>query len=94
MTRWLRRGADTVSSAHKSHGRESRKTAHTKTRKGGALYIFVSEQAGDVDMDVTDVQSGRRYEFCLEEERTVLFATDNEGNILDAYRNVSILTTR
>lgn len=52
----------------------------------GNLFIFVSESAWDADIAVRDTATGRSYAFRLEEERSVLFATDKSGRVLAVYR--------
>ncbi|MFC5651865.1 beta-galactosidase [Paenibacillus solisilvae] len=54
--------------------------------KEGFLYIFVSEYAWDVPIEVKDTHSGKSYAFVLEKERSVLFAADSEGGLLAVYR--------
>lgn len=54
--------------------------------KDGFLYIFVSEFAWDADIAVKDTDTGASYSFCLEPERTVMFAADREGRLLSVYR--------
>ncbi|WP_338157738.1 hypothetical protein [Paenibacillus larvae] len=59
----------------------------------GALYIFVSEYAYNADIMVQDPATGRTYEFVLETERSVMFATDLTGKVQQVYRpdEVSII---
>ena len=52
----------------------------------GALYIFVSELGSDAAIDVRDVKSGKRFSFTLEQERSVMFAVDEAGQLLAVYR--------
>ncbi|ASA25878.1 beta-galactosidase [Paenibacillus donghaensis] len=52
----------------------------------GAVYIFVSEYAWDADIEVRDTATGQHYSFQLEQERSVLFAVDQEGQLLSVYR--------
>ncbi|MOA26051.1 hypothetical protein D3C78_1468180 [compost metagenome] len=52
----------------------------------GALFTFVSEYAQDAKIEVKDSATGRTYAFLLEQERSVLFATDNKGDLLGVYR--------
>ncbi|WP_274651993.1 alpha-amylase family protein [Paenibacillus humicola] len=52
----------------------------------GALYVFVSELGCDADIEVRDPQTGKRYGFTLEQERTVMFAADASGRITAVYR--------
>jgi hypothetical protein len=52
----------------------------------GALFTFVSEYAQDVKIEVMDSATGRTYAFLLEQERSVLFATDIKGDLLGVYR--------
>ncbi|WP_205516890.1 beta-galactosidase [Paenibacillus sp. SYP-B3998] len=56
------------------------------TFEQGALYIFVSEYSVDTHVEVKDPVTGKSYEFELESERTVMFATDRQGNVLTVYR--------
>jgi hypothetical protein len=53
---------------------------------GGNLYIFVSEYAVSVQVHVRDTGTGISYEFLLEKNRSVLFATDVDGQLLALYR--------
>ncbi|QGQ99737.1 glycoside hydrolase [Paenibacillus psychroresistens] len=61
----------------------------------GSLFIFVSEFAGDSPIAVKDAVTGFTYSFILEEERSVLFATDAKGRVTAVYRpeevNVSVV---
>lgn len=52
----------------------------------GGLFTFVSEYALDVKIEVKDSATGRTYSFVLEQERSVLFATDIKGDLLGVYR--------
>lgn len=52
----------------------------------GALYIFVSEYAWDTEVEVRDRKTGVSYRFRLEQERSVLFATDKQGQLTSVYR--------
>ncbi|MFJ5759072.1 beta-galactosidase [Neobacillus sp. NPDC093182] len=52
----------------------------------GKLLIFVSEFGADANIKVSDPATGQTYEFRLESERSVLFATDKTGEILGIYR--------
>ncbi|WP_340397925.1 beta-galactosidase [Paenibacillus sp. FSL E2-0202] len=52
----------------------------------GALFTFVSEYAQDAKIEVKDSATGRTYSFVLEQERSVLFATDSKGDLLGVYR--------
>lgn len=52
----------------------------------GNLYIFVSEYAMPVQVDARDTVTGISYEFLLEKNRSVLFATDADGQLLAVYR--------
>lgn len=54
--------------------------------ESGALFVFVSEFGSDAEISVKDNKTGRTYSFRLEEERSVLFAVDNGGNLLSTYR--------
>ncbi|MCZ8516889.1 beta-galactosidase [Paenibacillus filicis] len=54
--------------------------------KEGALFIFVSECSADVSVDAVDPVTGTGYEFTLEKERTVMFATDAGGAVTAVYR--------
>jgi len=56
----------------------------------GALYVFVSEFGCAADIEVRDPQSGKKYAFTLESERSLLFATDEEGNLTTVYRNLAV----
>ncbi|MFD0693933.1 beta-galactosidase [Paenibacillus sp. GCM10027628] len=54
--------------------------------KEGFLYVFVSEFAWNVNIEVKDTVSEATYAFTLEKERSVLFAADAEGKIISVYR--------
>ncbi|TXK84348.1 beta-galactosidase [Paenibacillus sp. N3.4] len=54
--------------------------------KGGFLYVFVSEFAWDVNVQVKDTDSEATYTFNLEKERSVLFAADTQGKLIAVYR--------
>ncbi len=58
--------------------------------KEGDLFIFVSEFAEDVEIEVTNPHTGRTYAFILEQERSVLYHTDLTGTVVNSYRNVTI----
>ncbi|MFB5673837.1 beta-galactosidase [Paenibacillus terreus] len=53
---------------------------------GGNLFIFVSEYAVSVQVHVRDAVTSLSYEFLLEKNRSVLFATDAGGQLLAVYR--------
>lgn len=52
----------------------------------GDLYIFVSECAGDVDVEVTNPVLDRTYSVTIEQERSVMFCTDAKGEMVATYR--------
>ncbi|MNH96335.1 Beta-galactosidase [compost metagenome] len=54
--------------------------------KDGDLFIFVSEFGADIDIRITNPSTNQTYSFTLESERTVMFATDCNGNIQTVYR--------
>lgn len=54
--------------------------------KDGFLYVFVSEFAWDVKVEVKDTDTEATYAFTVEKERSVLFAADAEGNLISVYR--------
>ncbi|RAV14399.1 beta-galactosidase [Paenibacillus contaminans] len=54
--------------------------------RDGSLYVFVSEYGRSAAIRVKDPASGRTYEFKLASERSVLFATNNAGELLSVYR--------
>ncbi|MGF7048627.1 hypothetical protein J2T13_003135 [Paenibacillus sp. DS2015] len=56
----------------------------------GALFTFVSEYALDAKIEVKDPATGRTYAFMLEQERSVLFATDKAGDLLGVYRPLEV----
>ncbi|WP_066191466.1 beta-galactosidase [Gracilibacillus timonensis] len=58
----------------------------------GNLYIFVSEYAVDTPIEIRDQASEKRYRFTLEKERSQLFATDKQGNVIASYREWAIIT--
>ncbi|MCK0471016.1 beta-galactosidase [Halalkalibacter sp. APA_J-10(15)] len=52
----------------------------------GNLFVFVSEEAHDVEVQVEDPETGISYQFTLESDRSVLFATNLNGEITAVYR--------
>jgi len=52
----------------------------------GDLYIFVSEYSRNTQVKIKDLTTEAMYTFLLEKERTVMFAVDNEGQVLSIYR--------
>ncbi|OPH56357.1 glycoside hydrolase [Paenibacillus ferrarius] len=54
--------------------------------KDGFLYVFVSEFAWDVTIEVKDTDTEATYTFTLEKERSVLFAADAGGHLISVYR--------
>jgi hypothetical protein len=54
--------------------------------KDGFLYTFVSEYAWDTNIRIKDQDTGMTYAFVLEQERSVLFATNTAGQITSVYR--------
>ncbi|SFE74068.1 prepilin-type processing-associated H-X9-DG domain-containing protein [Paenibacillus algorifonticola] len=52
----------------------------------GNLYIFVSEYSSDIELEIRDPLTGAHYAFVLENERTVMFVADHEGQLLSVYR--------
>ncbi|MCP3738606.1 beta-galactosidase [Rossellomorea sp. BNER] len=54
--------------------------------ENGKLFIFISEFGENTTIKITDPGTNQTYEFLLESERSVLFATDKTGEILDTYR--------
>nr|WP_275583381.1 beta-galactosidase [Bacillus pakistanensis] len=56
----------------------------------GKLFIFISEYGVNTFTKISDPETGQSYEFLLESERSVLFATDREGKILDTYRGEEV----
>ncbi|ULO04922.1 beta-galactosidase [Paenibacillus sp. 19GGS1-52] len=52
----------------------------------GALFIFVSEYAWECPIEVRDPRNGTSYRFLLGAERSILFATDPLGTLLETYR--------
>lgn len=59
----------------------------------GALFVFVSEYAHDVPVKVMDRGTGTGYDFVLQAERSVLFATDGQGAITAIYRPEEVQIT-
>lgn len=51
------------------------------------MYIFVSEFGQDQTIEIVDPLTHVSYKFTLESERSVLFATDMQGQILKVYRD-------
>ncbi|WP_245697168.1 beta-galactosidase [Paenibacillus oryzae] len=56
----------------------------------GALFVFVSEFGQDADISVNDNATGKTYSFKLEEERSVLFAVNSNGDLLSVYRPLEV----
>ncbi|MRN56258.1 alpha-amylase family protein [Paenibacillus monticola] len=56
----------------------------------GSLYIFVSEYAWDAEIEVRDPDTSISYTFRLEQERSVLFATDMAGQLVSVYRPAEV----
>ncbi|MFD0715029.1 beta-galactosidase [Paenibacillus sp. GCM10027626] len=56
----------------------------------GSLFIFVSEYGCPASIKVRDPQNGKQYSFTLESERSLLFATDAEGQLIAVYRNLPV----
>ncbi|CAM3899746.1 beta-galactosidase [Lederbergia lenta] len=54
------------------------------------LFVFVSEFGDDTTVEITNPTNQASYEFILEAERSVLFATDKVGNIIGIYRKNEI----
>jgi len=54
--------------------------------KNGNLYVFVSEYAWDAPVEIKDPVSGMTYQFTLPAERSILFATDQGGQLVSTYR--------
>ena len=52
----------------------------------GDLYIFVSEYSQPVNVRISHPVHKHSYSFELESERTVMFATDEKGDIIAVYR--------
>ncbi|MUV37278.1 hypothetical protein JNUCC1_01084 [Lentibacillus sp. JNUCC-1] len=52
----------------------------------GALFIFVSEFGQDVPVAVKDPLTKVRYDFQVDSERVVMFATDEKGGVTNVYR--------
>ncbi|UOQ49652.1 beta-galactosidase [Gracilibacillus caseinilyticus] len=60
------------------------------TFRDGYLYTFVSEYASDTAVKIQDPVTRRVYQFILEKERSVLFATDKQGEMIATYREQEI----
>ncbi len=56
----------------------------------GYLYTFVSEYAVNTNIKIKDTATNQVFQFNLEKERSVLFATDKQGNIIASYRDQEI----
>jgi hypothetical protein len=54
--------------------------------ENGNLFIFVSEFGVTTNVKITDPETDQTYEFLLESERSVLFATAKTGEIVGTYR--------
>ncbi|TSB48265.1 beta-galactosidase [Alkalicoccobacillus porphyridii] len=52
----------------------------------GDLYIFVSEFAGEAEIEVTNPENNQSYSFVMEEERSILFRTNKQGDVISVYR--------
>ena len=53
--------------------------------KKGSIYIAVSEDGMDRDVEFTDKANGAKIDINLQSNRSVMIAVDNEGNIVDSY---------
>lgn len=58
----------------------------------GYLFTFVSEYGRDAAVEVENRVNGVRYRFNLDRGRSVLFATDEKGNVTASYRNIPVET--
>lgn len=58
------------------------------TFKKGSLYIFISESGSDCEVAVGDADAS--YRFTVPSERSVLFATDAQGDLIASYRDVAV----
>ncbi|TDQ42936.1 beta-galactosidase [Aureibacillus halotolerans] len=56
------------------------------TFENGSLFIFVSEAAYEIDVAVRDKETGKRYSFSVESERTVMFSCQSDGTLTSIYR--------
>lgn len=56
----------------------------------GAVYCFISESARTEDIEIRDKSLGKSYMFRLPGDRSLLFAVDKNGNILETYRNSKV----
>lgn len=56
------------------------------TFREGYLFVFVSEYAADTTVKVKDYQTEKCYTLELERERSILFTTDKNGQIVTTYR--------
>ncbi|MEH7272944.1 beta-galactosidase [Neobacillus vireti] len=54
--------------------------------ENGKLFVFVSEFGANTGVKVTDPDTVQTYEFLLESERSVLFATTKTGEMIGTYR--------
>lgn len=61
--------------------------------ESGSLYIFVSEYAVSTQIKVKDRKTGSVYSFKLEKERSVLFASDDRGQLRAVYRPTEVDVT-
>ncbi|SHM74392.1 beta-galactosidase [Gracilibacillus kekensis] len=60
------------------------------TFRDGYLYTFVSEYARDTTIKIQDTATEQVYQFTLEKERSVLFATDKQGRVTATYRDQDV----
>ncbi|MDF2960753.1 MAG: glycoside hydrolase [Paenibacillus sp.] len=62
----------------------------------GQLFIFVSEYGLPAEISVKNPDNGKIYSFTVESERSVLFASDTQGELLAVYRpdEVQVLVTQ
>ncbi|MBM7572999.1 beta-galactosidase [Aquibacillus albus] len=54
--------------------------------EGGSLFVFVSEDSFDNELTIKDKKTNKVYEFTVESDRTVMFATNRNGIVTAVYR--------
>lgn len=59
--------------------------------KKGKLFVFVSEDAHDREVKVKDPSNGKVYQFLLESDRSIMFSTDDAGEIEVVYRPSEVM---
>ncbi|MEK3890050.1 beta-galactosidase [Bacillus sp. FSL K6-3431] len=59
--------------------------------KNADLFVFVSEFGEDATVEIKNPTNNAIFEFVLEADRSVLFATDKEGHLIGTYRKNEVV---